>query len=264
MIHIKHEDLNKAKQKVLYLLNLKYKDELMTDYGDETTNTSVESNFDNIVSLLKQNAEHFFQITTMVKAVKEVIGMRNVEVYDRHRSGALKGQIKLDALGNPRMKTIQERIMGITDRYYRNITGYYTFNQHIYNILKNLQSINRIFQSIINNVDFVEPEDMQIFREVYDEYLKYFEDANDIVYDGTELKVTFKDGSNEIDKQNLINAYRNIMNESNTLDKFVNRVNQNYNYTAKNISTNKKGKKFIEDKKASEMVFIDDDDENNV
>lgn len=288
MIHIKHEDLNKAKQKVLYLLNFKYKDDNIIEDNEYENNrdSSVEGSFQNIISLTDSSSRLLFQILTMIRkegdkteyefVYEPKLDLNGDPVIDANGVPAMqKKQVpELDKNGNPVLikrgpyrgrpkyiDAVEEKLVH-GNRYYRNINAYMNFNQYIYDVLKNTQKVNNIFKEIINDIGFVEPEDIQTYKESFQEFTKNLDDVGKHIIVNGVFKVVFKDPNNEIDKENLKNAVYSLKDEENELIKYNQNINQNYNYKPSNLKNKTKAKIFTEDKEREplDMPLYDDEE----
>ena len=222
MNHIMYEDLNNAKEKVLYLLNLKYSENVDDFNNDSTTNSNVENSFDKIISMLEFGSQSIFQMFTFI-----------------------------------RKKNTRR-----AEKYFRNVNAYVSFNDKIFSLSKSMKNINRLFQTIIKDIGFVEPENITLYKEAYETFNRHFDELNDIIKTNGEFKIEHVNEENEIERQNLIDEIKTIDNEKITLDKYNQEITNNYNYTSANIKTNKKGHDFTEEKKKSAYLFEEHDDNN--
>jgi hypothetical protein len=227
MNYIDYDDLNNAKKKILFLLNTKYKDP-NTDYV-ETDDTDADGVFSRVVNALKSSKALALELIALTNREKDSTATRSIKVPRLDTSGLQR----TDKNGKNLFDNVTETY-DVEGRYYHRSGGSYTnYYQNSIKLQSNLKNMNNELKSIINNIGYVEPENMTTYKEVYDEFMNKLKQL--LTY-GTLVKF-----ANTTDEQvkNLNEIYTSITNESRTLYEYDNQIKSTYNYK----NTNKERKR---------------------
>lgn len=225
------DDVNKAKQKILYLLKMKYSDS--TAEYDITDDTDTDSSLNNITNLLKQSGGLLAQVITDVKREKDqelieqdVIPGAPIMTTDGSRQRVRKGvPLYEDPVFVDRITLIPGHL------YFRSTASYQKFTEQLYKLLENLKQINLIFVKIINNIGYVEPANMRLYEEAFGRFKEYYQNFADMTSDENgQFNVTIKDTTSTFEKSNLITDFTKINNEKDKLVKYNADVRNTYNY----------------------------------
>jgi len=143
--------------------------------------------------------------------------------------------------------------------YYRNEQSIMVFNQHVLSLSTSLTYVNRIFRTLIDDIGYVEPETLDIYKKSFDTFMRDFSKLNHIANVNGVLTITMSKGSqNEFDNNQVINEFNNAMLETDELVKFNDVIRHNYNYKSLTVSAKKNN--YIPVMK-SESNYYNDDNE---
>jgi len=224
MYNEEYEDLNKAKQKILYLLKLQYSDVEEVDNDEEQTDNQVEQGMDEIIKNIQTAINYINQMSTAVK-------------YSRSKRN------------RP------------TPPYFRTATVYINFNNNALQLLNSLELINRKFQLIINNIGFVEPADMSLYNDIKNELFNYYRNLLDINSFEGNLRFEIIDTSGKaVDFTLLYEHFNKIHIEMNKIYQYDNNIKQTYNYKSANIKYKSKTSDFLTSKKEEYIKNKNTDD----
>jgi hypothetical protein len=221
-------DLNNAKKKITYLLNLKYKDP-NTQY--------VESD----------------DIDVDTKIIKISNNLSTIE-------GLLLQMISLVRIGTVSNNVHQRR------NYFRSATSYITYSQYIHNVIKLFKDINFTFSKIINDIGYIEPENMTIYSENMSNVFDLFNallakvTTNGVV-DVYNIGTTNPISATEISLLNdlTVEAHDELVQ----LLEFHKLVRNTYTYKNKNVQIKRNPRETTDDKNTNDLMqhYHNDDDE---
>jgi hypothetical protein len=221
MYHETYDDLNKAKKQILYLMKLKYEEDNEDDDYNDTDDVNSEKGME---SILKSIDNAISYINNMIPLTKRSTGAQSAHPF------------------------------------FRTQQTYISFVNLSLNLENTLKSINKTFKIIINNIGFVEPEDIDTFK---DQYKTLINDHFDLVENNSNSNtqvIEFKIiGSTDTDLTILHERFNNIQNEITSLFNYNKSISQNYNYKSSNVKSKPKTINFMSSKQSNND--IDDDDE---
>ena len=230
-----YDDLNNAKKRILSLMQTKYGEE--GEGYQESDDTDADSKMNDIINQLDNATSFSFQMIPFIK--KQLDRIENVMVGQEPRL-TKKGQPYRNNKGEIQYDDVYDDVTIKGASYYRNTNSLLAFNQQALSLSNSLTAVNRIFIKLINDIGYVEPPTMDLYRKSYNKFNSVFDQLLDIAVRDNQLKVIMKDGEqNEHDRNNLINEFNNAMNEQVELEKFNDVINHNYNYKSKTVSVRK-------------------------
>jgi hypothetical protein len=247
-----YEDLNNAKKRIMSLLKTKYVNE---EY-QESNDTDADVMMNKIINLINNVTTHAFQMIPFVKKNADRIDPNAVIgtelVVDKNGN-----QVFDKKTGLPKYKNIRGELFIQGASYFRNVTSQLAFNQNVLSISNLLTNVNRIFIKLINDIGYVEPHTMDLYKQAFDKYIPVYYQLINVAADDGQLKITVKDGEqNEFDRNLLIREFDNAMKEHQELEKFNNVIKHTYNY----VSAKKKNHTFNDNNNKSQILTNYDDD----
>jgi len=255
-----YEDLNKAKKRIMSLLKTKYGD-VGIEYSEQV-DTDADGQMSNIIKQLDSATSLSFQMIPFIR--KEADRVREVYTGDQvpvYRNDGItqrknnKGELMWED------ETEEEVTPG--NAYYRNVNSLLAFNQHTISLSNILTSMNRIFIKLIDDIGYVEPPTLDLYKKSYEKYLGAFNMLNKITIKDGFLNVMAKDNDgekNEFDRPRLIYEFHNIRMETHELVKFHNVIDRTYNYKSNTVGVKKNGVS-NNSSSGSRMNYLQDDDE---
>ena len=146
--------------------------------------------------------------------------------------------------------------------FFRNATTYMNFNTISLSLYNSLVSINKNFKNIINNIGFVEPDDMNTYKETFTNLIDYY---NKLILANTfrgQLHFKIHDTTAEPpDLRTLYDRFNSMNNEIQEIKSHNNKIDQTYNYKSANVKSTPKAKNFKLSKHEDlSSSFIDDDE----
>lgn len=250
-----YEDLNKAKARIMSLMKTKY-GEIGEDYL-EHVDKDADGQMNDIIKQLNDATSHSFNMIPFIK--KEADRVREVatgnEIPVLKKNGEQKKNNKGELLWEDEYR--EEITPG--NAYYRNVNSLLAFNQQVLNLSNALTSANRIFRKLIDDIGYVEPQTLDIYKQSYDKYMKTFGELNHIAVVNGQLKVIMKEGDqNEFDREQLLNEFNNARLESLELVKFNDVIARTYNYKSSTVGVKKNR---VADGSSSQPNYLQNDDE---
>lgn len=235
MNYEEYDDLNKAKQQILKMMQTKYGD--ADEEYEEEVDTDADKRMNDIISQLNTAISSSFQ---MIPFIKHEEDKTRQGVVGSRPSLTKNGKARKDRNGDVIYEDVLGDILVEGNSYYRNVNSLLSFNQQTLTLSNALTNLNRIFKTLIQDIGYVEPSTIDTYTKTYDKYERVFNELNQVaVVQGT-LKVIMKDGEqNEFDKKNLITEFNNAIAENNELIKYNNMVHHNYNYKSNTIANKK-------------------------
>jgi hypothetical protein len=229
MQYEEYEDLNKAKQKILYLMSVKYNSSTNVE-AHETDNSNADDTIMNIIKWLNACNSYVFQMLTFTKKEKDTeedeIGP--MPVYNKD------GTHRKNNKGNPMYRdgpTGNTIVTSYGALYFRSQATYMNFNQFVYNVVETLQNINKSFFEIIPNIGFVEPENIDMYNASYQKYMTLIEEWKHVTSRNGHFQVTVKGTrANEYERTNLQREYELIVQNTDKLKEYNDTVKNTYNY----------------------------------
>jgi hypothetical protein len=243
-----YEDLNKAKQKIMSLLQTKYGED-NSDYKEDT-DTDADGKMNNIIKQLNDSTSSSFQMIPFIK--KEILTMK-VPMFDEDGDPVMKRR-----RGKAPPQQDEEDVLYPGNSYFRNANSFLSFNQQTLNLSNSLTNMNRIFKNLIKDIGYVEPQTIDLYNQSYDKFIGVFEQLNSIAVTDGALRVIMKDGQkSEFDRPNLINEFNNAIAEKFKLEEYNDMVKHTYNY--KNVNVTKSKSKSYENTAFNNNNFDDDE-----
>jgi len=139
--------------------------------------------------------------------------------------------------------------------YFRSQATYMNFNQYVYNTVETLQNINRSFFDLLPNIEFVEPENIDMFNKSYEKYITLLEEWKQITSRNGRFQVTVKGSrANEYERTNLQREYDLIIQNTDQLKNYNDEVKNNYNYRGGETNTR------VIESDNNNQLFVDDDE----
>ena len=231
-----YEDLNNAKKRIISLMKTKYGEE--GEEYQESDDTDADSKMNSIIKQLNDATSYSFNMIPFIK--KEADKVREVKPGNQIPILNKNGSHKKNNRGQYMYEDETEHQLVVGNAYYRNVNSLLAFNQQVLNLSNSLTSANRIFIKLIDDIGYVEPQTLDIYKQSYDKYIKTFGELNQIAVTNGQLKVIMKEGDqNEFDKNQLINEFDNARLESLELVKFNDVVRRTYNYKSNTVSVRK-------------------------
>lgn len=230
MYNEEYEDLNIAKKRILYLMKLQYSDE--NEYNDDYEAT------------IDENVEN--GMNDIIKKIKLATGTIN------------------------ELSSLVSRHGSYDKPYFKGGAQFILFNKLIFELLNNLKNINDIFKKIINNIGYVEPNEINEFKEsiksLYDYFMRFI---NLNTYQG---KISFSVVSTDkTDKRSdllaintIKDTLRTIQEEVTKIINYNNTISSNYNYKSVNIKNKPKVTNYLLSKKEKLVNQNSDDIDNNL
>jgi hypothetical protein len=172
MEYEEYEDLNKAKQKILYLMSVKYNSASNVE-AHETDNSNADNIMINIIKWLNNCNTHLFQMLTFTKKERDTEEDETVEIPMLNKDGSHKKNSR----GKPQYENVLTGNKIITSYgalYFRSQATYMNFNQYVFNTVETLQNINRSFFELLPNIGFVEPENIDIYNTSFQKYITLY------------------------------------------------------------------------------------------
>lgn len=254
MEYEEYEDLNKAKQKILYLMSVKYNGASNVE-AHESDNSNADDKMINIIKWLNNCNTHLFQMLTFTKKERDTeedeIGP--MPVYNKDGTHRKNNKGNLMYRDGPTGNTI---VTSYGALYFRSQATYMNFNQYVFNTVETLQNINRSFFDLLPNIEFVEPENIDMFNKSYEKYTTLLEEWKQITSRNGRFQVTVKGSrANEYERTNLQREYDLIIQNTDQLNKYNDEVKNNYNYRGGETNTR------VIEPDSNNKLFLDDDDE---
>jgi len=249
-----YEDLNNAKSTILSLLKTKYGD--LTDDYDENVDDEADKKMNDVIKQLNIATSSTFQMIPFIK--KEVDKIDRVKIGEQQAISRY-GNPKFDKkTKDPVMEDVFGDVITTGNSYYRNVNSLLSFNQHTLTLSTAVTNANRIFQTLIQNIGYVEPQTIDIYNQTFTKFEKVFDELFQISVVQGNLTVIMKDGNqNEFDKQNLKNEFNNAINQKIKLEEYDDLVRHNYNYKSSTVASKKK--KYNNDDEEDDEDDDDDD-----
>ena len=120
--------------------------------------------------------------------------------------------------------------------YFRSTNLYVNFNQLSLNLESNLKNINRLFSKLIDKIGYVEPENMQLYRDNMNVFVPTLDQLFTAVIKTNGFDVLLKGSAKSADeKSNLKEVYDRLGQQSATLLDYDGQVKSTYNYKNKNM-----------------------------
>ena len=230
-----YDDLYKAKKRIMSLMKTKYGD-LGDDY-QESVDIDSDGKMNNIIKQLNEAHSHSFNMIPFIK--KEADRIETVIIGQKPKL-TKKGKPYHDNQGNVIYEDETDDVLVTGKSYFRNVNALVAFNQQVLSLSSSLTSANRIFRKLIDDIGYVEPQTLDLYKQSYDKYLTVFNELNQIAVVEGKLKVIMKDGEqNEFDRNQLINEFNNARLETIELVKFNDVVRHNYNNKSSTVSVKK-------------------------
>ncbi len=218
-----YEDLNKAKKKILYLMKLKYSSVDANELNDDTSkNNTVESVFTKILRDMESINTKLYQMATFVG--------------------------------------VNESSSRVKSKVFRSTNAYYNFNQFSIEIGNSLYDINKDLETIINDIGYVEPEDIQIFFDLKTKMNENHIYLSSLIYSARgNFRIILNITNNVDEKENMVNLLTKIETEIIKLSEYEQTIRETYNYKSANKPIN--NPKFVNDKieEKDNKFFADDE-----
>ena len=250
-----YEDLNKAKKRIMSLLKTKYGE--VGDVYSEKADTDADGQMSDIIKQLDSATSLSFQMIPFIRKeadrVREVYTGRQLPVY-RNDGITQKKNNKGELMWED--ETEEEVTPG--NAYYRNVNSLLAFNQHVLSLSNVLTSVNRIFRKLIDDIGYVEPPTLDLYKQSYAKFLGVFSKLYQIAVINGQLKVIMKEGGqNEFDKDQLINEFNNARMETVELVKFNDVIKRTYNYKSNTVGVKKNG---VSNDSSSQINYLQDEE----
>jgi hypothetical protein len=210
MQYEEYEDLNKAKKRIMELMQTKYED-ADNKYIPESDNNA-DVTMTTIIKLFESCNNNLNQSTSLI-------------------TRTAPGRNGVAGAGTP---------------YFKTLSYYHNFVNFIYNLLKNLENINKTFQKIKPYLNFVEPELMNMLETLVIKYDELYTKLLQISYYFTvnnqkTLVSNHVSTTHEVDREYLQNIYDKIDENTITWHGHFETIKETYNYngnSSKNTMTN--------------------------
>jgi hypothetical protein len=255
MEYEEYEDLNKAKQKILYLMSVKYNGASNVE-AHETDNSNADNIMINIIKWLNSCNNNIFQMLTFTKKEKDteidefdLIPILNNDKITHKKDSKGRLQYKKVLTGN-------KIITSYGSLYFRSQATYMNFNQYVYNMVETLQNINRSFFELLPNIGFVEPENIDMYNTSFQKYITLLEEWKQITSRNGRFQVILKGSrATDIERTNLQREYDLIIQNTEKLEEYDETVKNTYNY--RGGETNSR----VIEPDSNNKLFLDDDDD---
>jgi hypothetical protein len=254
MQYEEYEDLNKAKQRILYLMSVKYNSASNVE-AHETDNSNADDTMANIIKWLNACNTHVFQMLTFTKKEKdtEELEFINQPVLNKDGSHRKNNKGKLQYEDVPTGNTI---VTSYGALYFRSQATYMNFNQFVYNVVETLQNINRSFFELLPNIEFVEPESIDMYNASYQKYMTLITEWKQVTSRNGRFQVTVKGSrANEFERTNLQREYDLIVKNTDQLKEYDDTIKNTYNYRGGETNTR------VIEPDSNNQLFLDDDEE---
>ena len=114
--------------------------------------------------------------------------------------------------------------------------AYQKFSEQLFQLLEQLKQTNIICARIIDNIGYVEPDNMQQYKEKILQFMNFLGQFMKLTINATGVfKIHIKDSSTNFSQSNLVNEFGHIGEETTKLFEFNNKVNETYNYKNSNM-----------------------------
>jgi hypothetical protein len=192
----------------------------------ESDNSNADDKMVNIIKWLNTCNTHVFQMLTFTKKEKDTEELEFTRVPVRNNNGSHRKNSR----GKPQYEDVPTGNTIVTSYgalYFRNQTTYMNFNQFVYNVVETLQNINKSFFELLPNIEFVEPENIDMYNASYQKYMTLIEEWKQITSRNGRFQVTVKGTSTtEYERTNLQREYDLIVENTKQL--------KDYDETVKN------------------------------
>lgn len=268
MNYVSLDGLNDAKKKINYLMQMKYNDPT-TEYN-ETTDTQADEMFQKVISAVKSGGEMLFQLITFVAREKvtktRVIGQEPVEYeIPQYTSTGKPKMNKGRFVYNTEtvMEDIKEDYVEAGLPYYRSTNVYINFHQVLLKLVNLLKSTNVSLQNLINNIGYVEPENMSLFKESMSDFRTAYQQYNEFMRSDDSLAIKKHSESNTPEADNLKRNNELMNKEVVKLYEFDKKIDASYNYRSTNVQLKRSPIDMVENIKSNNDAVNDVVDESD-
>lgn len=196
-----YDDLNKAKEKINYLYQMKYKtigDEEVVD-NNEAIDRDVESKFNIIIQNLQTISDNIFNMTTLTKKSNELV----------------------------------------PQPFFRTLNSYTAFVRLLTDNTNLIKNVNEIYLTIKENIGYVEPQSIVKIQNTIFGLYENSTILRDNTYKNGEFNVKINSANNVEEKKELQDRFKELSNALNIIMNIDEYIKTSYNYKTVNAKINR-------------------------